>query len=88
MSPVSPAVQLRLLLAEARSSELEFEHAWGQALRCVKWPHDTSHRIEWKQILGDGKDYTTPAKTFEAWRGAYYREVPTRNQTTLSLIAA
>lgn len=86
--PRSPAVQLRRLLCEAREQGLEFSEAWVLSLRRVKWPHDTAHRIEWKKILGDGKDFVTPEDTLVPWRSAYHREAPTRADRTIALLAA
>jgi hypothetical protein len=53
--PRSPAAQLRRLLIAAREQGLLFEEVWEPCLRQVRWPHDTTHRHEWKAILGDGK---------------------------------
>jgi hypothetical protein len=86
--PVSPAVQLRRYLTEARAMCLPFSEAWPWALRKVKWPHDTEHRREWKAILGDGKEVETPRDTLRAWGSAYRREQASEKDRHLSTLIA
>lgn len=88
MAAVSPAVQLRVLLQEARAQGLSFEEAWEPCLRRVRWCHDTQHRHEWKAILGDGKGFKTPPGTFRTWKAAWYGDPAPRREERLSTLAA
>lgn len=84
----NPAVQLRILLDDARRRGLEFEEAYGLAVGAapdykdsrIRWPHDTAHRQDWKRILAS-------EKTREVWRRAYDREPSTERQKTLQHLA-
>src|SRR4051812_19193343 len=95
MPPESPPVQLRGLLAECREDGLDFESAWelctgrmvplpdgtrGLVGGQLRWPHDTTHRKEWKDILA------SPASRC-VWRAAYYREPVTTTDQVLSSLA-
>lgn len=84
----SPAEQLRVHLGRARAADMAFDHAWGQALQRIAWPHDTSHRREWKSILGDGKDMSTPKKMLASWRRAYEGEPSRLSESAPGLLAA
>lgn len=90
LGPVSPAVQLRARLQEARVEGMEFEEAWPWAFKRVKWPHDTTHRVEWKAVLGDpasaqrvGMAPGQAAKQVRAWRACYLREPITAREAPL-----
>lgn len=82
--PVSPAVQMRLSLERARGYDRDFDQAWDSAFANVRWPHDTTHRREWKGILDD-------PNTKEIWRSAYYLAEPLdrrkRKQLSISRVA-
>lgn len=71
--PVSPAVQFRRLLVYGRERGWSFETSWRWAYERVRWPHDTTHRKEWKGILGESHDdpRANPVKQREAWQSAY-----------------
>lgn len=80
--PVSPAVQLRIKLKRARAYGQDFDTAWEAAFENIRWPHDTTHRREWKAILGDPL-----AK--EVWRAAFHHEeIDYRERAVARLIAA
>lgn len=91
----SPAVQMRVLLERARDRLMPFDEAWVWAIGeqfvredklidfrggRVRWPHDTTHRIEWKQILGSRKDR-------EVWRRSYLRQPAGEREKTLVNLA-
>lgn len=63
----SPAVQLRVLLEHGRDRDMSFELAWEFAWTRIRWPHDTTHRREWKAVL-EQRD------TRRVWQAAYNRE--------------
>lgn len=80
--PVSPAVQLRIKLRRARECGATFEDAWEAAYENIRWPHDTTHRREWKAILGD-------PDAREVWKAAYHGEdINYRELALARLIAA
>jgi hypothetical protein len=56
---------------------MDFEIAWRFAFARVRWPHDTTHRREWKRIIEDpaGRD---------VWRRAFELEPPTARDRTLA----
>lgn len=76
----SPAVQMRLLLDDARSRAMEFEQAWEFAFSRIRWPHDTTHRREWKAVLES-------KKAIAVWRSAYERAPSTETEKTLAHLA-
>jgi hypothetical protein len=89
--PVSPAVQFRKLLEYGRERDWPFETAWRWAYERVRWPHDTTHRREWKKVLGESPDdpRKTPVQQREAWRSAYERRSQSpREQSAGMLVAA
>lgn len=47
----SPAEQVRMLLARSRRHGVPFDAAWRQAIKRVRWPHDTDHRAQWKDVM-------------------------------------
>lgn len=51
----SPAEQLRHHLANARNGAVGFEKAWDAAWCRLAWPHDTTHRREWKATLEESR---------------------------------
>lgn len=71
--PVSPAVQMRTLMAACRSRQWEFEMAWRWSWERVRWPHDTAHRLDWKGILGESPTdpRRVPIRQREIWFAAY-----------------
>jgi hypothetical protein len=72
---------MRLALERARTYERDFDEAWDSCFGLVRWPHDTTHRREWKAILAD-------ERTKAVWRSAYYKtEAPSR-QRAVGRIAA
>lgn len=79
--PVSPAVQLRVALALARKGGFDFDTAWASAFASIRWPHDTTHRREWKKIL-------SAPETVEAWRAAYEREACASRQLAMARLVA
>lgn len=77
----SPATQMRVLLARSRARGVTFERAYHLALNeRIRWPHDTTHRKEWKATLGYVEEDSSPleqaraARQIALWRAAYYRE--------------
>ena len=89
--PVSPAVQLRHLLAFGRANRWTFDSAWRWSFERIKWPHDTSHRQEWKAILGVLHDDpgVMPARQRDVWRRAYEQSPATVADSSVGkLIAA
>lgn len=74
---LSPPTQMREMLAASRKSNVPFEHAWVSAFAHVRWPHDTTHRNEWKDELEASK---------EDWRQAYERQGKP-NRALMSLYA-
>lgn len=84
----NPALQLRVLLEDARLRGTTFEEAWAWALGDapeyrngrVRWPHDTNHRCEWKDIFDD-------LSTQDVWRGCYEQEPATEREKTLVHLA-
>lgn len=92
----SPAVQVRVLLERAREQGFTFERAWVWALGTpytrddgrldftggrVRWPHDTSHRVEWKEVLGG-------EESIRVWRACFERAPVPKDAKPLSLLAA
>lgn len=94
--PVSPAVQIRALLEEARAQAMPFDVAWDWMWPKVRWPHDTVHRLEWKAVLGDreaaervGMSSWQINRQRDAWERSYTREpVTDREAPLLRLLAA
>lgn len=73
--PVSPAVQFRRLLECGRERGWAFETAWRWSYERVRWPHDTTHRREWKRVLGDSPTdpRRIPTEQRRVWQAAYER---------------
>jgi hypothetical protein len=91
--PVTPAVQLRCALERAREYGRDFDDAWESAVAHIRWPHDTTHRREWKEILGVEDQWGRPlddCEVREVWRAAYNREeiVTPRERSLARLVAA
>lgn len=88
--PVSPAIQMRKLLAFGRARGWEFETAWRWSWERVRWPHDTTHRLEWKAILGacPEDDRSVPMVQRQSWRCAYEREEQSRRERSVGLLVA
>jgi hypothetical protein len=61
----APPTQMRELLSASRRAGIAFDRAWATAWNQVRWPHDTEHRREWKELL-DGDRL--------AWQAAYERK--------------
>ena len=59
-------------------SGVTFEDAWELAWRQVVWPHDTSHRRQWKTALRE---------TRLEWAACYY-EAPTTAHGNMVVLAA
>lgn len=75
-----PSEQMRILLDKARALNKEFDEAHKFAFSRIRWPHDTTHRREWKALLGDyeaalevnvRREEVT--RQIEIWRAAYYQ---------------
>lgn len=69
---------MRVLLAKARALNKDFDAAHEFALARIRWPHDTTHRREWKALLGDygaarevGVRREEVTRQIEIWRAAY-----------------
>jgi hypothetical protein len=75
-----PPVQLRRLLEVSRRQHLTFDEAWEAAFRPgrIRWPHDTTHRRQWKAII---------AAQREVWEGAYFAEAEIPGGRALVLLA-
>lgn len=88
--PLSPAVQFRHLLEYGRERDWPFPVAWRWSYERVRWPHDTTHRKEWKRILGESHDddRRTPTEQREAWRSAYERVEQTRRERSVGVLVA
>lgn len=88
--PVSPAIQFRKLLEYGRERGWPFETAWRWSYERVRWPHDTTHRREWKKILGESHDdqRRTPTQQREAWQSAYERTEPSTKEQSVGLLVA
>lgn len=65
---MSPAVQMRVMLARSRAAGVPFDRAWESAFERVKWPHDTTARLDWKYTLEDARTQ---------WGSAYDRRSST-----------
>lgn len=91
----SPAVQVRVLLESARQRAMTFDEAWvfalGDLIKLssgepdfvngrVRWPHDTTHRREWKRTLAD-------SKARKVWRAAYRNDPAKPAEKTLRHLA-
>lgn len=77
---VLPSEQMRILLGKARALNKDFDAAHEFAFSRIRWPHDTTHRREWKALLGDydaarevnvRREEVT--RQIEIWRSAYYQ---------------
>lgn len=91
----SPANQMRVMLAHLRASGVPFERAREIAWERIRWPHDTTHRWEWKALLGDyqaaamvGMRVDQVADQIEAWRRAYEGEHAPEARPMGQLLAA
>jgi hypothetical protein len=73
----SPAVQMRILLTHAREEAMGFEQAWAFAFSRIRWPHDTTHRREWKYVLES-------EKSRRVWRSCFNQEPPPARERTLT----
>ena len=65
-----PAVQVRQRLAVARRQGVSFDVAWDLLLngfrgQRVKFPHDTTERRQWREVLEETRD---------VWEAAFHRE--------------
>lgn len=91
----SPAIQVRVLLAWARGQGFDFFTSWRVVLGDmitrsngepdfingrVRWPHDTTHRREWKRIFADVDQQ-------DVWRAAFEGEPRTEREKTLVNLA-
>lgn len=85
--PVPPPVQLRVLLKFARDHDWEFEVAWKYSFERIRWNHDTTHRREYKAILGENATdpASEPVKQRAMWRAAYER-IPLARPSNLGLL--
>lgn len=57
-----PDQQIRVMLAASKKAGVPFDRAWASAYSRVSWPHDTTHRREWKDTL---------ECAMTVWRSAY-----------------
>lgn len=80
---MSPAEQLRVHLERDRERGVAFEVAYSSVLDedagRIAWPHNTTHRREWKAILDSPRQR-------EVWRAAFENE-PVRSLANLELAA-
>jgi hypothetical protein len=76
----SPAVQLRVLLIHARDRGFAFDEAWEWAWARIRWPHDTTHRREWKAVLES-------ADTHRVWGSAYRQQASSPREKVLVNLA-
>jgi hypothetical protein len=60
----TPPQQMRSMLATSRRYGVAFGTAWASAWGRVRWPHDTDHRIQYKDVLIEQQG---------AWLAAYER---------------
>ena len=89
-----PSEQMRILLGKARALDKDFESAHSFAFSRIRWPHDTTHRREWKALLGDydaarevnvRREEVT--RQLEIWRSAYYKmRVETRYEAVRHIL--
>lgn len=88
--PVSPAVQMRKLLAFGKARGWEFDTAWRWSFERIKFPHDTAHRRGWKEILGEGPTdpRPLPSRQRESWRRAYEDMPALRREESVRLLVA
>lgn len=88
--PVSPAVQMRTLLAACRTRDWDFELAWRWSWERVRWPHDTAHRLEWKSILGETPTdpRRVPVRQRAVWRAAYEGMEASRHEVAAGRLVA
>ena len=77
----APPTQMRELLAASRRAGVNFDRAWSTAWTQVRWPHDTEHRRQWKELLEDDRS---------SWQQAYERNGTTNRslQALYSLLQA
>lgn len=61
---------MRAMLLASRDGGVEFDRAWTSAWDRIRWPHDTQHRVDWKEVLEGGR---------REWQAAYER-VPSRRR--------
>ncbi len=76
----SPAVQMRVLLERARERDMNFDEAWDFAFARIRWPHDTTHRREWKDIFRS-------VKSRRVWRSCFERQPPLEREKNLAHLA-
>jgi hypothetical protein len=86
--PVSPAVQMRKLLAFGKERDWAFETAWRWSFERIKFPHDTTHRRGWKEILGEGPldPRPMPSRQRDAWRRAYENSPALQREASVSVL--
>jgi ABC-type oligopeptide transport system substrate-binding subunit len=91
-----PSEQMRVLLDKARSLNKEFDAAYEFAFSRIRWPHDTTHRREWKALLGDYESAREVnvrreevSQQIEIWRSAYYNQrVESRYQSIRHILSS
>lgn len=60
---------MRAMLLASRDGGVDFDRAWASAWDRIRWPHDTQHRVDWKEVLEEGRT---------EWRAAYDRTASLR----------
>jgi hypothetical protein len=76
-----PPVQFRQSIAYCRRLGWAFAIAWDEAWKACKWPHDTTHRRDWKVAMEETRGeweaaYVGGAEELEPFRRLHttYRE--------------
>lgn len=49
--PITPAEQIRVLLARKKAQGIIWEKVWPWAVKRVRWPHDHDERMTWKATI-------------------------------------
>src|SRR5579862_1171577 len=87
--PISPATQLRALLAACKIRGWNFDTAWKWSWERIKWPHDTTTRRGYKRFMGENP--TDPRREAvlhrECWRRAYDGQDPLPRERSAGLIS-
>jgi hypothetical protein len=71
---------LWVLLIHARDRGFAFDEAWEWAWARIRWPHDTTHRREWKAVLES-------ADTHRVWGSAYRQQASSPREKVLVNLA-
>jgi hypothetical protein len=72
-----PPAQLRVALAYLRCEGYLFDDAWPLALKRVVWPHDTTHRRQWREALRATRpEWEACYAGLETRTGMFFRDFP------------